>query len=89
MPNDQWLEEFLWRGHPDGTTSFHIVIGAMTTDPFSGEQHPAFKGPLTIEQAQSVGYDLTTIIENINTVTLADNHNLKEQIVALEAQLND
>lgn len=84
-----WVEEVLFRGNPnDGTFAYHVVLGAMTVDPFTQKQTPAFQGPMTAEQAAAAGYDLGTLISGLNAAALVANTALTAQVAALQAQLD-
>lgn len=85
---ETYIHEFLFRGKPDGTTEFHIYLGAVVADPFTGEPgDPILKGPLTLEEAEAFGFPLPTIIDAINKQALTEVATVREEVVSLQAQL--
>lgn len=90
-----YLEEFLYRGRPDGQPpAYHVVLGDAGTDAF-GNPSLVLSGPLTPAQAEALGFSLQAVAEAINSQTLAaltqaqsDLDAARTKIAALEQQLS-
>ena len=85
---DLYIHEFLFRGKPDGATEFHVYLGAVVADPFTGEPgEPILKGPLTLAEAEALGFPLPTILEAVNKQALDELAKAREEIAALQAEI--
>lgn len=79
-----YLDEFLYRGKPDGSAgAYHVVLGSATVDAFGAPQL-SLSGALTPEQASEKGFPLPAIIAAMNTDLLAANNALKAALAVLQ-----
>lgn len=88
-----WIEEFLYRGRPDGDPSWHVQLGTMVDDGLAG-QHVVIKGPMTPEQAEKLGFPLSVVLGEINAEVLrhrdellAESEKLKGKIEELKGKI--
>ena len=80
-----YLDEFLYRGNPDGAEgTFHVVLGSQSTDAF-GTTQTSLSQALTPEEALAQGFGLPAIVAAINTGLAAENVSLKAQVLALQS----
>lgn len=68
--NDAYISEFLFRGRcrtneADKSPDFSVTITRWTND-LAGNARPESYGPVTSTRAKELGYDLTSILEEIN-----------------------
>ena len=83
-----YIHEFLFRGRPNGATEFHVYLGAVVDDPFTGEpMDPVLNGPLTLEQAAEKGFPLPSIIASINAQALNELSAARAEIEVLNARI--
>lgn len=82
------LEEFQWRGRPEGSdlpSSWHIRLMATGgTDDFDQPIPAALSEPLTPEQAKEKGFTLPKVLSAINADALAEVEALRKDKADLE-----
>ena len=81
-----YLEEFLYRGRPDGQTpAYHMVLGDAGVDAF-GNPSLSLSGPLTPAQAEALGFPLSAVADAINTGTMAALTQVQSELAAVMAE---
>lgn len=63
-----FVYEVLYRGRPDGTGDFHVVLAEEATgaDAFGRPQSMAISDAMTPQQAKDLGFDLPALLSGIN-----------------------
>lgn len=89
----QWVEEFLYRGRPPGSTeppAYHVIVGQQVADPFdSSRVTQRFLGPMTPEAVQAMGLPVSALIAGINDGTLAQVDNLTAMLAERTQELSE
>ena len=81
-----YLYEFLYRGQPDGTGDFHVVLAGTSTDAFGVVTTQQSKA-MTPDQAAAAGFPLPTIIAGINGAMSTTISGLQSQLAAAQSQI--
>ena len=76
-----YIYEFLYRGpqpHNGGKGTWHVILGNDVDDGF-GQKRTLHSAPMTPTQAAATGFDLKTILADINMEVLAQFDALKKK----------
>ncbi len=90
MSDKRWVEEFLYRGRAPGSgvdPAWHVTVGAIVDDGFGG-QTTVTRGPLTIDQAEEMGFELPVILAEINDDLMREVVSLQAELEATRAELD-
>lgn len=83
---EQWIEEFLFRGRPPGSTeppAYHVVIGQQVSDPFEPDKKTRrLLGPMTPEQAEAMGFPASALVAGINDAAVAEVAKAHDAVIA-------
>ena len=82
-----YLYEFLYRGQPDGTGDFHVVLAGASTDAF-GVVTTQQSQAMTPDQAAAAGFPLPTLIAGINGAMATTAAGLQTQLAGAQAQIS-
>jgi hypothetical protein len=77
-----YIYEFLYRGpqpHNDGKGAWHVVLGNDVDDGF-GHKRTLLSTPMNPTQAAAAGFDLKTILADINTEVMVQHDKLKARL---------
>lgn len=78
-----YLYEFLWRGQPDGSSDYHVILAAPQVNPLTGATSILTGSAMTPTQAEAAGFPLATVIDTINHKALSDVTDLTSQVTTL------
>lgn len=76
--------EFLYRGGDE--LAWSVTLGNTMPDGFGGTIITT-KGPMTPEQAEALGFPLSTVIDGINSAALAQVAALQTQVFVLQGRV--
>lgn len=78
-----YVYEFLYRGRPDGSEAYHVIVADEVKDPAGIVKHIE-TAPMTPAQAEAAGFPLDKILSEITAAALRD----REQAITakLEAE---
>lgn len=78
-----FVHEFLFKAAADSTTAWHVVLASVDKNGF-GEDALSLKGPMTPEQAETLGFPLSTILTEINGKIMEELASLKASFAELK-----
>lgn len=83
LPEGVRLYELLFRGQPDGTLTWHVILAAEASDPFGPPRQVLTDAMTPAMAAERFGLDLGELVEGLNAAALLERDALAAQLEAV------